>query len=160
MPMRLAFPLFPLASRPIADPPNFGLLMVFFFFFSLSPESAHQRGSSPQQRLHGGVEPGHQPLTAELGCAAGSASSSGLCWSQPRSARPGRLRPRRNKVRHGRGSLKAPGPQKQGWARTDPSAERAPPLGEQRAPGQGTWASWGLAVNITSSEVMKADDIC
>lgn len=36
--MRLTFPLFPLASRPIADPPNFGLLMVFFFFFP-SPQS-------------------------------------------------------------------------------------------------------------------------
>uniref|UniRef100_A0A8D0ZGK2 Fibroblast growth factor receptor n=2 Tax=Sus scrofa TaxID=9823 RepID=A0A8D0ZGK2_PIG len=43
MPMRLAFPLFPLASRPIADPPNFGLLVGFFFFFPLPRVSSPTR---------------------------------------------------------------------------------------------------------------------
>ncbi|EAW63307.1 fibroblast growth factor receptor 1 (fms-related tyrosine kinase 2, Pfeiffer syndrome), isoform CRA_e, partial [Homo sapiens] len=55
-------------------------------------------GSSSLWSIHGDVEPCHQPLTAELGCGAGSASSSGLCWSQPHSAPLGRPRPCLNKT--------------------------------------------------------------
>lgn len=118
--------------RRHSDPPNLG-----FCFFSFSPESACKGGPSPRRSLHGGVEPGHQPLTAELGCGAGSASSSGPCWSQPRSALPGRPRPCRSKVRRRRRASAGTWPSAAGWARLDVmcSAGQAPSQVKQTAPG-------------------------
>lgn len=114
----------PPASR--VDPPN---LLVFL---------SRKGGSSSRWSLHGGVEPGHQPLTAELGCGAGSASSSGLCWSQPHSALPGRPRPCLNKVGMLQGSAHSwaseTGQPEQRWCGRQ---GRLHPWGEQRAPFEG-----------------------